>query len=98
MVRYLKGWHVASFWTGFAFDVSGTQAMQKLTNSPIDLMDPHALTGQIALWLMLIHAVWATAVVIKQNEKMRLKFHRYSIVVWLIWLVPYLGGMLMGMR
>jgi hypothetical protein len=24
-------------------------------------------------------------------------FHRYSLVVWLIWLVPYFGGMYLGM-
>jgi hypothetical protein len=25
------------------------------------------------------------------------KFHRYSLVVWLIWLIPYFGGMIAGM-
>jgi len=28
---------------------------------------------------------------------LRIKFHRYSLVVWLIWLVPYFGGMIAGM-
>jgi len=25
-------------------------------------------------------------------------FHRYSLFVWLVWLVPYFGGMYIGMR
>jgi alpha-L-fucosidase len=47
---------------------------------------------------MLIHAIWATRVVRSGSEKARAGFHRYSIVVWLIWLIPYFGGMYMGMR
>ena len=95
--RYLKGWHVAAFWTGFMFDVSGTWAMSRLSQHPFNLLEMHTLTGQIALWLMLIHAIWATYVVRKGNENSRKTFHRYSLIVWLIWLIPYLGGMIMGM-
>ncbi len=94
--RYLAGWHVAAFWTGFAFDVSGTLAM--------DLLEPgfngsslHTITGQIALWLMLGHAAWATQVVRAGSEQQRTRFHKLSLVVWLIWLVPYFGGMYLGM-
>jgi uncharacterized repeat protein (TIGR03987 family) len=97
MVHYLKAWHVAAFWTGFIFDVSGTLAMTKLADGPFNLMELHTLTGQIALWLMLAHAVWATYVVRKGSERTRLGFHRYSFIVWLIWLIPYFGGMIMGM-
>jgi uncharacterized repeat protein (TIGR03987 family) len=95
--KYLKGWHVAAFWTGFVFDVSGTLAMTRLANHSFNLLELHTLTGQIALWLMLIHAVWATYVVKKGSVASRTTFHRYSLIVWLIWLVPYFGGMVMGM-
>jgi uncharacterized repeat protein (TIGR03987 family) len=97
MARYLKIWHVLAFWTGFAFDVSGTWAMTKLSTAPFSLMALHTLTGQIALWLMLAHAIWATYVVRKGSEGARGGFHRYSLIVWLIWLIPYFGGMIMGM-
>ncbi len=96
--KYLKGWHVAMFWTGFIFDVSGTLAMTRLANHSFNLLELHTLTGQIALWLMLIHAIWATYVVSKGSEMSRKRFHRYSLMVWIIWLVPYFGGMIMGMR
>lgn len=97
IARYLKPWHVAAFWIGFAFDISGTYTMHLLSTGPFDITETHTLTGQIALWLMLIHAIWATRVVMKNNEKLRLSFHRYSIIVWLIWLIPYFGGMYLGM-
>lgn len=95
--RMLKKWHVLTFWLGFTFDVTGTTAMHFISDNPFDLSDPHTLTGQIALWLMLAHAIWATRVVKNNNTLLRKKFHRYSIVVWCIWLVPYIGGMIMGM-
>ena len=98
IARYLKPWHAVAFWVGFTFDVSGTYAMHLLATGPFDITEPHTLTGQIALWLMLIHAIWATRVVLKNNEKLRLCFHKFSIVVWLIWLIPYFGGMYLGMR
>jgi uncharacterized repeat protein (TIGR03987 family) len=97
VARYLKPWHVVAFWTGFTFDVSGTYAMHLLAEGRFNLLDFHTLTGQGALWLMLIHAIWATNVARKGSEKARMGFHRYSIIVWLIWLIPYFGGMYLGM-
>jgi len=98
LVHYLKPWHVFVFWTGYIFDVLGTSAMSLISNKPLDLLSPHTLTGQIALWLMLIHAIWASYVVWKGSEKARTGFHRYSIIVWLIWLIPYFSGVYMGMK
>lgn len=96
--RYLKTWHVLAFWLGFAFDVSGTYAMHLISEGDFYLLDPHTFTGQIALWLMLAHAIWATWVIEKNKEDLRKKFHSYSLIVWLIWLIPYIGGMYMGMN
>ena len=96
--RLLKRWHVLSFWFGFFFDVSGTIAMHHISDDPFDISDTHTLSGQIALWLMLAHAIWATRVVKGKNEELQRNFHRYSLLVWLIWLIPYIGGMIMGMR
>lgn len=95
--KYLKTWHLFAFWIGFTFDVLGTYAMQKLSNAPMDFLEMHTLTGQLALWLMLAHAIWASLVIIKKNENARNNFHKFSLIVWLIWLIPYFGGMIMGM-
>ncbi|MDP2886912.1 MAG: HsmA family protein [Ignavibacteria bacterium] len=98
LARYLKPWHVAAFWTGFMFDVSGTWTMHQMAEGPFDLTAPHTLTGQIALLLMFAHALWATYVSLKGSENARSGFHRFSLIVWLIWLIPYFGGMYMGMH
>lgn len=96
--RFLKAWHLATFWIGFSFDVCGTVAMHFISDNPFDLTDMHTLTGQVALWLMLAHAIWATYVVKRNKTDLRKSFHRYSIFVWLIWLVPYIGGAMLGMN
>lgn len=98
LARYLKKSHVVAFWAGLCFDVSGTLAMHRLAKGPFNLLETHTLTGQIALWLMLIHATWATVVMRRGSEEAKRKFHRYSVIVWLIWLVPYFGGMFVAMR
>ncbi len=97
IARYLKPWHVVAFWAGFVFDVSGTWEMHRIAGR-FDLLQPHTISGQLALWLMLVHAVWATRVVRSGSEEAREGFHRYSLFVWLIWLIPYFGGMYIGMR
>ena len=96
--KYLRSWHVAVFWTGFIFDVSGTYAMHLLAEGPFDIFEPHTFTGQIALWLMLFHAAWATLVVLKNKEEWKNKFHKFSVIVWIVWLIPYFGGMYLGMN
>jgi uncharacterized repeat protein (TIGR03987 family) len=47
---------------------------------------------------MFFHAIWATRVVRSGNEEAKIRFHRFSLGVWLVWLVPYFGGMALGMR
>lgn len=97
LARILKPWHVIAFWTGFIFDVSGTLAMHKIAEGNFNILDPHTLTGQVALWLMLGHAIWATVVIRKNLEAMKARFHHYSLFVWIIWLIPYFGGMYLAM-
>lgn len=98
IARLLKPWHVITFWLGFAFDVAGTWMMHMMAGGLFDLRDPHTLTGQIALWLMLGHATWATVVIRRKQRSMMLKFHRFSLFVWLVWLIPYFGGMFLAMN
>jgi uncharacterized repeat protein (TIGR03987 family) len=96
IARYLKPWHVVMFWLGLLFDASGTYAMD-LLEPGIDWTSMHTITGQLAIWLMFAHAVWATIVVRRGDEATRIRFHRLSVIVWLVWLVPYIGGMFLGM-
>lgn len=94
--KYLKKWHLWCFWTGLMFDFSGTLAMHYISDKPFNFFDAHTLTGQLALWLMLAHAIWATRVVKSSNDELKKKFHKYSLLVWIIWLIPYVGGAFLG--
>lgn len=94
--KTLKQWHVIIFWLGFTCDTLGTSAMGKLAGG-IFQFSFHGVTGMIAILLMLFHAVWASVVILKRNESMKRSFHKFSIFVWLIWLIPMLSGMIFGM-
>jgi uncharacterized repeat protein (TIGR03987 family) len=91
----LKWWHTILFWTGFTADTIGTTAMSILSGS-LFAFTFHGITGNIAIFLMGFHAVWATIVLTRKKEKMILNFHRFSIVVWAIWLIPMITGAVFG--
>lgn len=91
----LKAWHLAFFWLGLVFDTLGTGMMFDMAGGLT--FDLHGLTGLAAILLMLVHAVWATIVLLRKDEAMILRFHRFSVFVWLIWLIPYFSPMFMGM-
>lgn len=57
----------------------------------------HGITGLLAIVLMLFHAVWATFVLVKNDEKAKINFHKFSIAVWIIWLISYISGAIFGM-
>jgi uncharacterized repeat protein (TIGR03987 family) len=98
----LKKWHVYVFWLGLICDISGTTMMSRIVSSqagPGAAANPfHAITGVIAILLMAFHAVWATAVIVRKDENMIRSFHKFSVAVWLIWLIPFISGMIMGIR
>lgn len=97
LARDLHGWHVAAFWLGLGFDAYGTYLMEQLTSSGMSSGWFHTLTGFSAFVLMALHAGWATWVLRMGTPEQRASFHRYSVAVWTLWLVPYLGGMVAGM-
>jgi len=91
----LKWWHLIFFWTGLIFDTIGTAIMMEMAGG-IGL-DIHGVTGVLAILLMVIHAVWATMVLVRKDEKAITNFHKFSVVVWAIWLVPYFSGFFVSM-
>ena len=93
--KRLKVWHIFVFWLGLICDTIGTGAMGKMVGSLIQF-NFHGLTGLAAILLMLFHAVWASIVIIRKDEKLIVKFHKFSIVVWIIWLIPMITGMILG--
>jgi uncharacterized repeat protein (TIGR03987 family) len=91
----LKAWHLAFFWLGIVCDTWGTGLMFERVGGLT--YDVHGLSGLLAIILMLIHAVWATAVLLKKDENAITNFHKFSVTVWVIWLIPYLSPMVFQM-
>jgi len=93
--KKLKVWHLFFFWAGLIADTLGTDYVMRLVGGL--LLNFHTITGLLGLFLMFIHTIWATYVVITQNKKKINTFHKFSFIVWLIWLIPYFTGLFSGM-
>jgi uncharacterized repeat protein (TIGR03987 family) len=94
--KLLKPWHVVMFWLGLACDTTGTYAMERLGEST-NWLSFHAITGLLAILLMLGHAIWATWTIRRGTPEAQKSFYKYSVFVWLFWLIPYVGGAVFGM-
>ncbi|WP_036224219.1 HsmA family protein [Mesoaciditoga lauensis] len=94
--KELKVWHLAMFGAGLLFDTLGTTTMSKLVAGGFKL-NFHGITGLVAIVLMLFHAIWATVVIMSNNVNTKKKFHKFSTIVWLIWLIPFASGAIWGM-
>jgi len=92
----LKSWHLIFFWGGLVFDTIVTGMMMEMAGQLT--ADLHGLTGLLAIALMLVHAIWATVVLLRRDERAILNFHKFSLLVWLIWLVPYFSGFFLSME
>jgi uncharacterized repeat protein (TIGR03987 family) len=87
----LRPWHLVFFWAGLVCDTIGTGMMLDFAGGLT--ADIHGISGVLAIVLMLIHAVWASIVLARRDERLILTFHRFSLVVWAIWLIPYFSPM-----
>jgi uncharacterized repeat protein (TIGR03987 family) len=91
----LKVWHTVFFWLGLIFDTWGTGLMFEFVGGMA--YDIHGYSGVLAIALMFIHAIWATVVLIRKDAKMIANFHKFSVAVWVIWLIPYFSPMVLQM-
>lgn len=95
----LKPWHAVFFGLGLAADATGTLIMTQIAASrrtegvqASGLSSVMAVSGTIAIILMAIHLIWAVVVLIRNREQEKLTFHRFSLAVWVLWLIPYIIG------
>ena len=91
----LKAWHLVLFWIGFCFDTTGTTLMANIAGGME--FNIHGVTGVLAIVLMMGHAIWATIVLVRKQENAIKNFHKFSLFVWLIWLIPFFSGMIGAM-
>jgi len=102
----LRWSHVMFFGLGLICDVTGTELMRRIAASGQASFESGtaqilgavmATTGALALLLMAIHFVWALVVMMRASQRARRTFHRFSVIVWAIWLIPYFTGMASAM-
>jgi uncharacterized repeat protein (TIGR03987 family) len=91
----LRPWHLAFFYLGLVCDTVGTGMMFEYAGGMT--ADVHGISGLLAIVLMFLHAAWATVVLLRHDEAWITRFHRLSLVVWTIWLVPYFSPMVFAM-
>lgn len=95
----LKPWHAVLFGLGLAADATGTFLMTQIAAGrrtegieASGLSSLMAVSGTLAIALMAIHLIWALVVLIRDRDQEKLTFHRFSIAVWVLWLIPYVVG------
>jgi uncharacterized repeat protein (TIGR03987 family) len=101
----LRWTHAGLFALGLACDASGTWLMGRIADDGTFvagglagvLTQLMAITGALALVLMAGHLAWALGVLLKGSDAARRVFHRASVAVWGIWLLPYVTGMAAAM-
>ncbi len=91
IVGRLRWWNLVFFTLGLVCDSIGTGLMFDFAGGMT--LDVHGVSGLAAIILMVIHAVWALVVLLRGDESALRNFHRFSIFVWLIWLIPYFSPM-----
>lgn len=99
--KVLKPWHAIFFGLGLAADATGTFLMNLIATANraagIEQSAVNQLmgvTGVVAIVLMAVHLAWAIVVLVRNREAEKTSFHRFSVIVWGIWLVPYIVGAL----
>lgn len=94
----IKPIHLAAFWFGLLCDTTGTETMRRiaLAGGTPGGLNLHAALGALALILMGIHAIWATRTYLRHNPQAMHTFHRFSLGVWSLWLVPFGSGLVLA--
>ena len=90
----LKPWHLLFFIFGLVCDTWGTGMMFAFVGGM--RFDIHGISGLAAIILMFVHAIWASVVLLRKDEKAITNFHKFSLFVWIVWLIPYLSPVLLG--
>lgn len=94
--------HILLLWLGFIWNCIGIYLVSQIVQSNTATMDIatatlQSLTGMFAVFIMLFHCIWATWILIRNNEFQKKAFYKYSLIVWVVWLAPYGINIMLGM-
>ena len=91
----LRWWNFVFFVLGLICDTLGTGMMFDFVGGMT--FDVHGISGLVAILLMVLHAVWAVVVLRRGDEHALTTFHRFSVFVWAVWLIPYFSPMFVAL-
>jgi len=94
--RRLSALFVGFLWAGFAFDALGTTLMSILAGGWKPSF--HGFSGLGANLLMALVAGWATVLWRTGATDRQNRYWWLSIGLWILWLVPMVGGAVLGGR
>ena len=87
--------HLWLFWLGLVCDITGSLLMGTLAGG--FSLTIHGINGLLAVLLMVVTAVRATMIYSKKDEEAARRFPRFSIPVWVIWVLSFLTGVILSM-
>ena len=87
----LRPWHLALFWAGLIFDTTGTTLMSRIAGG--FELNLHGALGVLAIVIMLVHAAWATTVLLLKRAQLMRNFHHFSLTAWTLWMISLVTGL-----
>lgn len=94
--KVLSVTHIALLWIGLAADALATRMMGLSVEETT--WDFHTISGYAGLGLMAILAIVGSWAKITDREDILKSFHKYAVPVWVIWVVSYLTGVVIGIQ
>ena len=88
--RVLRPNHLWLFWAGLVVDTFATTLMGIIAGGYH--ANVHGVLGVGAIFVMLAHTTWATAVVALKQDRLMHQFHTFSTAVWALWMVTLISG------
>ena len=93
---HLKTWHLVIFGLGVIADAVATWLTIEFVGAIV--FTPHAIFGFTSLFLMALHFIWAVAVYVGDRKAGMSQFHRFSLLVWSVWMLSYITGFVSGLQ
>ena len=89
--------NLAMLWAGFCLNAIGFGLMTRLeADSGSGFSGIGRIIGILAIVVVLIHAIWGTAILVLKDEKSEKIFHRDGTLLWKIWLVPFVLSLILA--
>ncbi len=93
--KAIKPAHLILFWVGLVCDITGSLLMGTLAGGLS--VTVHGLNGLLAVVLMLVTAIRAQMIYMKKDESAAKNFAKFSIPVWVVWVLSFVTGMMLSM-